>query len=172
MGEIANFTDMVSVEKEKMVFNWPSSFLTKNERNSWTSSLPFITELRSPDLNLCPVRAVRIYLDRKSSFSSTSSRNGMFWPKPQSSLSRLLVQAIKEGFKRAGIDIPDKIGIHQIRKLSVSLCFNEFQGVENKATVLPRNVGSKSMAVLKRVYIGPVSKPSWPMVLPLGTLDI
>ena len=171
LGEIANFTEKVVVEEGRWVFNWPMTYTTKNERNSWRSSLPSIETLKHSDRNLCPVRAVRIYLDRKDSITPSTSMKGMFWPMPQTALSNLLVRAIKDSVSRAGKEVPDDIGCHQIRKLSVSLSFNEFKSVRSKSDLLPRRVGSKSMTVLKRFYITSVPKPKYKISLPLGTLQ-
>ena len=170
LGEIANFTKTISYEKSRVVFNWPDEYLAKNEKEAFTSSLPSISHLRQDDKNLCPVRAVEIFLKRRDEYD-VRNKVERFWPISQKALSDTITKAIKVSIVDAGKVVPAKIGCHQLRKLAASFCFNHFK-IKNKEVLLPLRMGSKSMSVLKKSYIRSIAKLKFACVFPLGTLNV
>ena len=166
LGEIANFTSEISNESDRIIFHWPVAFLTKNERKSFTSSLPSISHLQDEDKNLCPVRILHVYLSRRGTFGGDES---CLWPISQAALSNMIIKAIKQSIMMSGKEIPSKVGCYQLRKLAASISFNQFS-CRNKEKLLPIRMGSKSMSVLKKSYIRFLPKVKYSCVFPLGTL--
>ena len=120
-----------------------------------------------PDNNICPVRAWGIFCQRRSNNTSLAGSDS-FWGKNVQSLTYLFNKLVYASLQ----DEPKNftVGPHQMRKLSVSYCWDYFISNADHKTKLAKLVGSYSFSVLKKVYVRDVPRMSVSCVVPLGTI--
>ena len=90
--------------------------------NDWFKWHGFTLSSDDPsDLVLCPVRALEIYLDKRSSFTRDDNDN-MLWTLRQSQLSKVFIDLVTEALMASGSHRNNiSIGPHQGRKFAASL---------------------------------------------------
>ena len=174
LGEIANLSRVTSVQDSRTFVHWLPSFRAK-----WCSGFSGFTPL-SPSfcrldsvvdrhLRNCPVRALEIYLARRSSVVCDRDDDACFWTLPQTGLAASFRSVVKASLAHAGLSRDLSIFPHQTKKLAVSLCWKYFdQDIVVKH--LPALTGNSSIKVLKGSYLGTVPDIALPTVVPLGTI--
>ena len=119
------------------------------------------------DLLLCPVRALNIYLDRRSFFTRLDN-DDMLWPVRQSTLTIYFKDLVNDALKFNGISAVDlPISTHQCRKFAVSLSKYYLRSSDED---LAAWMGCKNMDVLFKHYISRFSLINVKYVVPLGTI--
>ena len=81
--------------KGRVTLHWPRTFIAKNEKQSFTAHEPSISKIEGDDDNLCPVRALNIFLKRRAAVKNHVD-DSRLWPATQSSLSHSITIVVKE----------------------------------------------------------------------------
>ena len=170
ISDIAALTREVFYLDECVQIVWVDGFRAKNHRQDFIPMDPLIMELDSvvsSDLLLCPVRALNIYLERRS-FLTRPDNDDMLWSVRQSTLSLYFKELINDAFRFNGnpaVDLP--VSTHQCRKFAASL--SKFY-IKSSDEDLAAWMGVKNMSVLLKHYISRFPLVNVKCVVPLGTI--
>ena len=171
ISDIAALTREVFYLDECVQIVWVDGYRAKNHRQDFIPMDPLIMELDSEvssELLLCPVRALNIYLDRRSFFTRPDN-DDMLWSVRQSTLSLYFKELINDAFKFNGnpaVDLP--ISTHQCRKFAASL--SKFY-IKSSDEDLAAWMGVKNINVLLKHYISRFPLVNVKCVVPLGTIS-
>ena len=117
---------------------------------------------------LCPLRAFRLYWDKRADLGDPDS----LWFERPDFLGRLVIRVIKSALLWADPSASEgmlpHVGTHNLRKFALSLAFLYFL-CENLQQLWDR-VGSRNGTVPKSVYIRNITEPAVYVCTPLGTL--
>ena len=171
IGEITHISSKFSISGNSVTLFWLPFIRAKRESESFKPDPPSILRMDSliePDNVLCPVRAWEFFCHRKSNNVSLAGSDS-FWGKNVQSLTNLFNKLVYASLQD---DVPKKISVgpHQMRKLSVSYCWDYFISNTDHKSKLAKLVGSYSFSVLKKVYVRDVPRMSVSCVVPLGTI--
>lgn len=131
MAEITLARGNVS-QQQVVVANTLPSFRAKNQHSSEAPvslTIPGIAHLcpKEPERFLCPVRALRMYLQHASGLRSAGHRLFRHWEEGkiirESHISQWVLLAIKNAYTRLGSDLPDHITAHEVRALAASWAY-------------------------------------------------
>ena len=169
ISEIAALSRNFYKRGGRIFLKWIRGFRAKNHTVDHSPEDPSILEMsRVDDLDLrnCPVRAWKVFRDRRSLVTNV---------KDDSCLWTLDVKALFTAFKalirdsRRFVGKPDNIVMvpQQTKKLATSYCMKYFA---NAKKVLHKRTGNKVFGTLNRHYIRDVPRLRIPVSLPLGTV--
>ena len=173
ISEIANLSRVTSVRDSRTFVHWLPDFRAKwcSGFSGFTPQSPSFSEMDSQDvfhLRNCPVRALKIYLERRCSVVNRDN-DDCFWTLSQTSLSAAFRSVVKASLVHVGASRDVAIYPHQTKKLAVSYCWKYFDEVRVRKE-LPAATGNSSIRVLKGSYLGAVPDITLPAVVPLGTI--
>ena len=135
----------------------------------WKSEAPRISSIIGRDKRLCPLRALKIYLNLLPAERDPKQ----FWLIRKSAVSLLVRENIMTSFRfaphtHAGVSsLNTKVTVHDLRKFACS--YSRKYLVRPRAT-LAKRVGSKSFTILDRCYIRDVPRVKETFQVPLGTI--
>ena len=153
VGELQAISSVVTFVQGDACLSYVPDFVTKSE--SLTRSIPRSFLVRSlanfaagldDDLLLCPVRDLRIYLDRVSSLSPLRRRLFVSPRRPSRPLSKTAVSVfLRDVISSAGASRPEvgRLRAHDIRSVSTSVAFHRnwsVSAVLESATWSPSSV--------------------------------
>ena len=167
ISEISALSRLHSEGSSKIVLLWLSSFTPKHFTPTFHPEHPSIHAL-DPDIedrSLCPVRAWKIYKERRRIFT-IKALSHRFWILSRGDLSKQFRLLVRDSRQFVGKDLSVPMGPHQMRKLA---CSYSKKFWPRASSTLFTATGSKSMNVLSRCYIRDVPPLRYPCVLPLGT---
>jgi len=155
-----------------------SEFKPKHNSPSFRPPCPSISRLEDPtgvQLNLCPVRAYNIFINRSTNWHSDVENIQdlqPFWVKPDSpspssipELTRSFISLVKDYRNSVNLPINIPIGPHQTRKYSASY---SIQLNQKKADIV-KVMGSSSFTILKKNYVTEVPPLTVSCALPGGS---
>merc|ERR1739842_135324 len=179
IGEITNLSDSSSFNRadSRLYLEWLSEFKPKHDTPSFRPPCPSISRLENPtgvQLNLCPVRAYNIFINRSIDWHSEVENIQdlkPFWVKPDSpspssipELTRSFISLVKDYRNSVNLPINISIGPRQTRKYSASY---SIQLNQKKADIV-KVMGSSSFTILKKNYVAEVPPLTVPCALPGG----
>ena len=166
ISEIAGLARDFKETNNTTVLRWVKDFTPKHWTQHFHPLSPSFTPLvGAQDDLLCPRRAYKEMCRRRNAL--TNSDNDMrLWMSNKQGLTKMFVDTVEKALIFKGSDPKIRIGPHQMRKLACSYNKKYFPKHEKKLFV---KLGSKSMRVLKRIYIKAVPELLVSCVLPTGT---
>ena len=173
LSEIANLSRTTSVKESRTVVDWLPDFDAKwcSGFSGFVPDPPSFCRMDSLDvghLRNCPVRALEIYLARRSSVVNLVD-DDCFWTLTQPGLAAAFRSVVRASLAHAGAPVGVSIYPHQTKKLAVSYCWKYF-ALDKVQSELPAVTGNASVNVLKGSYLGSVPNITLPAVVPLGTI--
>ena len=166
-SEISALSRLHSEDSTNIVLLWLSSFTPKHFTPTFHPQHPSFYALDPliEDRSLCPVRAWKIYKERRSVFT-IKALSHRFWILSRNDLSKQFRSLVRDSRIFVGKDTAVPMGPHQMRKLA---CSYSKKFWPHASSDLFTATGSKSLNVLSRCYIREVPPLRYPCVLPLGT---
>ena len=178
IGEISNLSTSTFIDKslKRLKIKWLIGFTPKHYTPEFSPESPSIKELKLNNeiSTLCPVRALRIYLERTALWRSPASPGGSLAPlwikRDRSSpysiieLSNVFTNLIKFYRRDARLSLKIQIGPHNTRKFGGSYSLE--MGTEIKTII--KVMGFSSPSILKKNYSGSVPPLTIPCSLPGG----
>ena len=170
ISEISAISRLHAETSSKIVLLWLSSFTPKHFTPTFHPEHPSIHALDPAieDRSLCPVRAWKIYKERRRMFT-IKVLSHRFWILSRGDLSKQFQLLVRDSRKFVDKDMSVPMGPHQMRKLA---CSYSKKFWPHASSSLFTATGSKSMNVLSRCYIRDVPPLRYPCVLPLGTARV
>ena len=159
-------------KRNEVIFNWFPGFTAKMEAyfGDWISDPPKISPISLPDNSLCPVRAFKLYLEKRP---AKPGNRYPVWYLRKSAISCLVRATIKDSFKfgsrsHAGsFDVNTYVTCHDFRKFA---CSYSRKYVDRTSKSLALRVGSKTFTTLNNCYIREVPRINLTFQVPLGTV--
>ena len=178
ISEIANLFRLHHYDPSGLSISleWLPSFRPKHDDPGFQPSLPSISFLASDgstDLSLCPVRAYHTFLRLSQPWVTGLDPTGQqsLWAQPGNplplnvrQLSKMFVKVVRDALADAGHPGGQKVGPHQMRKLSASL--SRWAGHEERT--LMKVMGFSSVTILRKNYVAGVPPLNIACVLPGG----
>ena len=169
ISEIAALSRDFYKRGSRIFLKWVRGFRAKNHTVDHSPEDPSILEMsRVDDLDLrnCPVRAWKVFLDRRSLVTNVRD-DACLWTLEVKALFTAFKALIRDS--RRFVGKPDNIVMvpQQTKKLATSYCIKYFSNA-NKA--LHKRTGNKVFGTLNRLYIRDVPRLRIPVSLPLGTV--
>ena len=169
ISEIAALSRDFYKRGSRIFLKWVRGFRAKNHTVDHSPEDPSILEMsRVDDLDLrnCPVRAWKVFLDRRSLVTNVRD-DACLWTLEVKALFTAFKALIRDS--RRFVGKPDNIVMvpQQTKKLATSYCIKYFANA-NKA--LHKRTGNKVFGTLIRHYIRDVPRLRIPVSLPLGTV--
>ena len=170
ISKISAISRLHAETSSKIVLLWLSSFTPKHFTPTFHPEHPSIHALDPAieDRSLCPVRAWKIYKERRRMFT-IKVLSHRFWILSRGDLSKQFQLLVRDSRKFVDKDLSVPMGPHQMRKLA---CSYSKKFWPHASSSLFTATGSKSMNVLSRCYIRDVPPLRYPCVLPLGTARV
>ena len=158
--------------KGEVIFSWFPGFKAKMETyfKDWTSEPPKIVPILSQDNRLCPVRAFKLYIEKRP---DKPRHKYPVWYLRKSAISWLVRETINDSIKfgsrsHAGsFDESTPVKCHDFRKFA---CSYSRKYVDRTSKSLAQRVGSKTFTTLKNCYIREVPEIKLTFQVPLGTI--
>jgi len=172
IDDVSSFTRFYRSEAQGSIlrFSVPDSHRSKNEMRGFIpedSTVLSLVSAHPGDELLCPVRALKIYLERRDTLENRAN-DFRLWMDSKEILSYAISSLIIEARAAAGHTDFVKCGPHHLRKFAAS--YSKACWGRSFKQVLFKRMGSKSMTVLNRVYVNDVPRLSVPCVVPMGTV--
>ena len=133
VGELQALSSVVTFVHGDACLSYVPDFVAKSESLSRTIPRSFLVRSLSDfaaglddDLLLCPVRALRIYLDRLSTLSPLRRRLFVSPSRPSRPLSKNAISFLRDVISSAGASRPEvgRLRAHDIRSVSTSVAFH------------------------------------------------
>ena len=170
-GDIAALTRSVQKTPERVWLQWHPRYRAKKDNAGFRSWLPSIVPLRSEVAGsevLCPVRALDQWMLLQESDSCTlPARSGSLWPFGQRKLDSVVINLIKTVCRKLDISVPQRVGMHLIRKLAASFSNQLVANAESKME-LAQHMGCKNSKCLEARYIFDTPVLKCPISVPAG----
>ena len=180
IGEITALSDssIFNREDSRLYLEWLPKFKPKHNSPTFRPPCPSISRLEDPtgvQLNLCPVRAYNIFIDRSTNWHSDVENIQdlqPFWVKPNSpspssvpELTRSFISLVKAYRNSVNLPITISIGPHQTRKFGASYSIQ----LNHKKADIVKVMGSSSFTILKKNYVTEVPPLTVSCALPGGS---
>ena len=167
--EVANISRNFNVKKGRVFLHWLPSFMAKNESKDFRAEFPSISSMdteSSQDQLLCPVRAWKIFKDKRPADCPPDS----FWGIDTRALSARFISLVTDARKSVGLSGKISTGPHQMRKLAASYGMKFLCSSVDDQLLLAKRMGWASLSVLKKAYLDNVPELGISCVVPLGTI--
>ena len=170
IGNLAQRYDF-AVGGKSVTVHYVPDYKPKHFNKDFQPDLPSFEGLDSDqceDLQLCPIRAFRIYLGKIQS-NPRGSISRPLWTHSSKNLTNMFISTVVQAKHFAGDLSVNPVGPHQMRKFAASYSAKMvLSSVEGERKVMER-MGCKTMSVLKRHYINNIPYIRFKAVFPAGT---